>query len=120
MFESRLQYVQLAIFAGGIATLVGILVLIKGPIVVGIFFLVLGNALAAVGNALYANMKGYPAFIGVGIGIPFGVIGSIFVHILPDQTEESPYEQERRLVQWAAKKAKRKRKDPGYEVLDED
>lgn len=118
MFESRLQTVQACLFGAGIATVVGVFVLIGGPLVVGLFFLVVGNGLAALGNALYADSKGYPMYIGVGLGIGFGITGAIFLFILPDETEESPYEAERRLARQATRK--RRRKDPGYEVLDED
>ena len=117
MFESRLQTIQVILVGALIATVVGILVPIKGPLVVGIFFLVLGNALAATGNAVWANEKGYPAYLGVGLGIGFGIIGSCFMAVLPDVTENRPAAEGHR----PARRPKRKamRKDPGYEVLDD-
>lgn len=118
MFESRLQTAQVCLFGAGIATIVGVFVLIGGPPVVGVFFLVVGNGLAAVGNGMYADMKGYPAYVGVALGIALGITGSIFLVILPDETEESPFEAERRMARRAVRK--RRKKDPGYEVLDED
>jgi hypothetical protein len=118
MFESRLQYAQLILFGALIATVVGMLVLIKGPLIVGIFFLVLGNALAATGNGLWATEKGYPAYLGVSLGIGFGIMGTLFLAVLPDETEESPFAEERRMARRTQRKGKRK--DKGYEVLEED
>src|SRR5262249_39725327 len=85
MFESRLQTAQFFLIVSTILTLVAIPVFIFGPAVVGVFFLVLQAAAAAIGCYLYAEVKGYPGPIGMAIGVAFGVVGALFIMIMPDQ-----------------------------------
>jgi zinc transporter ZupT len=91
-----------------------------GPIVVAVFLMVVQAAGAAVGCALYADTKSYPWWLGVAVGIGLGAMGSIVLLILPDQTEESYIQEQKRLAAEGMKPSRRRRKDPGYEVLDDD
>ena len=121
MFESRLQTAQVLIVISFLAAVTGILVLALGPIVVGIFFVVISHAAAAIGCYLYADVKGYPALIGIPIGVGLGCVGALCIKVLPDQTEESAIAEEKRLARIGlTSKSKKRRKDPGYEVLDDE
>src|SRR5262245_5106844 len=117
MFESRLQTAQLFLGVSALLTLIAIPLFIFGPVVVGVFFLVMPAAAAAVGCYLYAEVKGYPGPIGMAIGVAFGVVGALFIMIMPDQVRETPLERQRRLAKLALKI---NRDNPGYEVLDDD
>jgi hypothetical protein len=118
MFESRLQTAQLCLAAAAVFAVTGVLVFTFGPVPVGVFCLLLEHAAAAVGCALYADSKGYSPLIGVPLGVGLGVMGSIPVLILPDETKESVFEEQRRLASEAIRNARMR--DPGYEVLDDD
>lgn len=118
MFESRLQLAQAIITPAVILTGVAILLFMIGPIVVAIFLLVLAHGAAAVGFYFYAEDKGYPALLGVPLGVGLGVFGGIFLLILPDENKGSVYEAERRLAREALENARRR--DKGYEVLDDE
>jgi hypothetical protein len=118
MFESRLQTAQVILWLSFISCMIAILTLIWAPIVVGIFFLVLSHAAAAVGCYLYADVKGYPGLIGIPIGVAVGFVGWIAMIVLPDQTEESAIAEEKRLALRGLRRTRRK--DPGFEVLDDD
>ena len=117
MFESRLQAAQLTLFAAGVAAVAAVFILIGGPLAAGLLFLVIGNGLAALGNGLYAAAKGYPIYLGAALGIGFGIAGAVCVYVLPDETAESAFAAERRM---ARRTVRKRRKDPGYEVLDDD
>ena len=118
MFESRLQTAQFCLFLSFLFSMIAIATLIFAPIVIGIFFLVLGHAAAAVGCYLYAEVKGYPGLIGIPIGVAIGFVGGVAMIVLPDQTEESAIAEEKRLARRGLRSTRRK--DPGYEVLDDD
>jgi len=118
MFESRLQTAQILLWLSFIFSIIAILTLIWAPVVIGIFFLVLSHAVAACGCYLYADVKGYPGLIGIPIGVAIGVAGWLAMIVLPDQTEESAIAEEKRLARLGLRPTRRK--DPGYEVLDDD
>jgi hypothetical protein len=118
MFESRMQAAQFCLAAAAVLLVVAALVLWFGPLPVGVFLLVLQAAAAALGCYLYADAKAYPPWLGIALGIGFGAMGSLLILILPDQTEESYLQEQRRLAREGMKPSRR-RKDPGYEVLDE-
>jgi hypothetical protein len=117
MFESRLQTAQFFLAVSTVLTVIAILVFIFGPVVVGVFCLVLQAVAAAAGCYLYAEVKGYPGPIGMAIGVAFGAVGALFIMIMPDQVRETPLERERRLAKLALKI---NRDNPGYEVLDDE
>jgi uncharacterized membrane protein YgaE (UPF0421/DUF939 family) len=118
MFESRLQAAQVWLFGSFLVTVIGILVLIFGPPVVGVFCVVVGHAAAAAGCYLYADVKGYPGLIGIPLGVGVGFAGAILILILPDQTQDSAIAREKRLARLGMRPSRRK--DPGYQVLDDD
>ena len=120
MFESRLQYAQLCLVASAALVLLGAVALLFEIIVVGVFCLVVQAVFAAIGCYLYADTKAYPPVLGVAVGVAFGAMGALLILILPDQTEESHLQEQRRLAKEGMKPSRRRRKDPGYEVLDED
>jgi hypothetical protein len=99
--------------------LTGSVVFLAGPLVVGLFCVAVQAALAAVGCYLYAETKGYPGLIGIPIGVGLGAMGALLILILPDQTHESHLQEQKRLAREGFKRSRR-RKDPGYEVLDSD
>jgi multidrug efflux pump subunit AcrB len=118
MFESRLQIAQFWLATSALLTIVAVLVFSFGPIVVAIFCLVLAHGGAATGCAFYADTKGYPAIIGIPIGIGLGVMGAVLVLILPDQSEANSFDVERELSREGVRNARHR--DRGYEVLDDD
>jgi hypothetical protein len=118
MFESRLQIAQVFMAGSFILTGVGILTLIFGSIVVGVFCIVVAHAASAAGCYFHADVKGYPPLIGLPIGVNFGVMGGVVMYVLPDETVESTYELERRLAQGGIENARNR--DKGYEVLDDE
>jgi hypothetical protein len=119
VFESRLQTAQAWLLVGLILAMIGSVILWLGPAAVGVFCLVLQSAAAAAGCYLYADVKGYPGLIGIPIGVGLGVMGALVIRILPDQTDANQRERQDRLAREGFK-ASRRRKDPGYEVLDKD
>jgi hypothetical protein len=118
VFESRLQTAQLCLFAAGGATIAAVFILIGGPVAAGLLFLVIGNGFAALGCGLYADTKSYPIYLGVALGVGFGIMAALFLYIMPDQSEESAIQEERRMARRGARKSRRT--DPGYEVLDDE
>jgi hypothetical protein len=118
MFESRLQVAQVFMAASFILTAIGILTLIFGSIVVGVFCIVLAHASSAAGCYFHAEVKAYPPLIGIPIGVAFGVMGGLIMYVLPDEAKETPMELERRLAREGIENARRR--DKGYEVLDDD
>jgi hypothetical protein len=63
-------------------------------------------------------VKGYPPLIGLPIGVSFGVIAAVIVTLLPDETEPSTFEIDREMAREGIDNARRR--DKGYEVLDDD
>jgi Na+/melibiose symporter-like transporter len=120
MFESRLMAAQFFIATSAVLLLAAGFVLWLGPPVVGLFLLVVQAAGAAIGCGLYADTKGYPLWLGIAVGIGLGAMGSIILLMLPDTTEESYIQEQKRLAAEGMKPSRRRRKDPGYEVLDDD
>jgi len=118
MFESKLQTAQACLFLAAIIEGAAILTFIFGSVIVGIFLLVVSHAVAALGNYFYADSKGYPPLVGIPLGVAFGVASAIIYAMLPDETVESTYESERRLAAEGVKNARKR--DKGYEVLDDD
>ena len=118
MFESRLQVAQVFLFLSFLLSFIAILTFVFGAAVVAIFCLVLGHASAAAGCYVYADVKGYPGLIGIPIGVALGCVGAVCIMIMPDQTEESAIAEEKRLAKIGMRKTRRK--DPGYEVLDDE
>src|SRR4051812_13544977 len=112
MFESRLQTAQLCLAAAAVFAVTGVLVFTFGPVAVGVFCLFLEHAAAALGCALYADAKGYSPLVGVPLGVGLGVMGAIAVLILPDETKEDVFEEQRRLAGEAIRNARNR--DPGY------
>jgi len=118
MFESRLQVAQVFLVGSLLLSVIAILTFVFGAAVVAVFCLVLGHILAAIGCFLYADVKGYPGLIGIPIGVALGCVGALCILIMPDQTEESAIAEEKRLAKIGMRRTRRK--DPGYEVLDDD
>jgi hypothetical protein len=118
MFESRLQVAQLLLFAAGLALGAAILGFATNLVVVGVFFLIVEHAVAAIGCALYAGSKGYVPLIGVPMGIALGVAGGLMILILPDELEDDTLARQIRLAGGGLKNARNR--DPGYEVLDDE
>jgi len=119
VFESRLQTAQVFLVLSLVVALTGSVVLFVGPLAVGLFCVAVQAALAAVGCYLYADTKGYSGLIGLPIGVGLGAMGALLILLLPDQTEESYIAEQKRLAREGFKPSRR-RKDPGYEVLDPD
>ena len=115
---SRLQTAQLFMGLSLLFSAIGFPTVLFGAIAVGLFCLVLAYGCACTGCYLLAEVKGYPPLIGIPIGLIFGVFGGIVMVILPDETEQSTYEIDRRLAQEGLKNARKR--DKGYEVLDDD
>ena len=122
MFESRLQAVQFCLAGSILSLVVAILVLWLGPLVVGVFFLLVQAAAAAVGCALYADLKGHPLWLGLAVGVGLGPVGALLILILPDQSDEPnvPDRRRRERSDRRRRPRRRRRNDPGYEVLDPD
>jgi hypothetical protein len=118
VFESRLQVAELLLFAAGLALGVAILGFATGLLAVGVFFLFVEHAVAAVGCALYAGSKGYAPLIGVPMGVALGVAGGLMILVLPDESEDDTLARQMRLAQGGVENARRR--DPGYEVLDDE
>lgn len=113
MFESQLQSVQFAFGGSIICTTVAILVLMFGPPAVGVFFIVLASATGAIGGWLFADHRGYPPALGLGLGIAFGVMAAVFLLILPEQAKpEDPAKLDRHRA--------RRRRSKNYEIVDDD
>ena len=117
MFESRYQLAQLLLGGAFAFAVLAVLTLMFGPIVVGVLCLLLEHAIAAVGCAVYADAKGYPYLIGIPIGVALGTVGGLVFLVLPDESKEDEHERQHRMAQEAYRNAKR---DPGYEVLDDE
>lgn len=117
MFESRYQLAQLILGGAFVLLALAILTLMFGPPVVGVVCLVLEHAAAAVGCAVYADAKGYPYLVGVPIGVALGAVGGLAFVVLPDESKEDELERQHRMASEAYRNAKR---DPGYEVLDDE
>lgn len=117
MFESRYQIAQLILGGAFILAALAVLTLMFGPLAVGVVCLVLEHAAAAVGCAVYAHAKGYSPLIGIPIGVALGVVGGIVFVVLPDESKEDEFERQHRMASEAYRNARR---DPGYEVLDDD
>jgi hypothetical protein len=118
MFESRLQVSQVFLGLSAILVFIAIPTLMFGSIAVAIFCLVLSHASAAAGCYVYAETKGYPPLLGIPIGVGLGVMGSVIILILPDETAESPFAAERKFGEEGLKNARKR--DKGYEVLEDD
>jgi hypothetical protein len=118
MFESRLQTAQLCLAVAALFAVTGVLVFIFGALAVGVLCLLLEHAAAAVGCAVYADSKGYSPLIGIPLGVGLGVMGSVPLLVLPDETKENVFERERRLASEAIRNARNR--DRGYEVLEDD
>ena len=118
MFASRLQTAQIFyILAFGLST-TGILTTMFGSIVVGLFCLVLGQGCAATACYLHAEVKGYPPLIGLPLGVSFGFLAAIVLTLLPDESRADTFEFEREMTREGVKNARKR--DKGYEVLDDD
>jgi hypothetical protein len=120
VFESRLKAAQAFLLVSLLLAITGSVVVFVGPIPVGVFCLAVQAVLAAIGCYLYADTKGYSGLIGIPIGVGLGAVGAVIILILPDQTEESYLAEQKRLAREGFKPSRRRRKDPGYEVLDPD
>lgn len=118
VLTSRLQTAQIFYaLAFGLST-IGILTTMFGPIVVGLFFLVLGQGCAATACYLHAEVKGYPPLIGLPLGVSFGFLAVIVLTLLPDESEANTFEFDREMTHEGVKNARKR--DKGYEVLDDD
>jgi len=118
MFESRLQTAQFFLAVSLLLLFIGALVFIFGAVVVAIFCLLLQAAAAGVGCYLYADVKGYPGPIGLALGVACGIGGALFILILPDQSPMNPRDRDE--PRTPRRGMRRKRRDVGYEVLDDD
>jgi hypothetical protein len=118
MFESRLQIAQLCLAVAAVFAVVAALVLMFGPLPVGIACLLMEHAVAAVGCAFYAESKGYSPLIGIPIGVGLGVMGAVAILVLPDEAPDDEMERYHRLSQEGVRNARNR--DPGYEVLDDE
>ena len=114
---SRYQLAQL-IFGGAFvfAALAVLAFVLRAP-ALGVVCLVLEHALAAAGCAVYADAKGYPYLIGIPIGVALGTVGGLAFVVLPDESKEDEFERQHRMAGEAYRNARR---DPGYEVLDDE
>jgi hypothetical protein len=119
MFEHRLMIAQGVLAIAGLFVLIAMICFMTGSLVGGVIFLVLEHVVAALGCAILADARGYPAVLGIPIGIGLGVMGSVLLMILPD---ESPDDDDMaRKIKLASEGVKNARqRDPGYEVLDDD
>jgi hypothetical protein len=117
VFESRYQAAQLVLAGAFVLAALAVLTLMFGPLVIGVTCLVLEHAVAAVACALYADAKGYSYLIGIPIGVALGVVGGLVFVVLPDEAPDDDMERQHRMASEAYRNAKR---DPGYEVLDDD
>jgi len=108
MFESRLQTAQFWLAASALLTFVAALVFTFGSIIVAVFCLLLAHGSAATGCFFYMDSKGYPAILGIPIGVGLGVIGSIFILILPDQSEQTQFNIENPLSTEGVRNARRR------------
>jgi len=115
---SRLQVAQAFLLLSLALAAAGSVVLLVGPITVGVFCVSLHAIAAAIGCYIYAATKGYPGLLGLPIGVGLRVTGALLIFILPDQTEDKRRERLRRLARAGLKPSRRR--DPGYEVLDPD
>jgi membrane protein implicated in regulation of membrane protease activity len=116
MFESQLQTAQFAYSGSIICTVVAILVLLFGPLPIGLFFVVLASATAAAGGWFYADLRGYPPALGLGLGIAFGLASALFLLLLPDWSEQRAEEEKERRM---AELRERQRRSKNFEVVDE-
>lgn len=118
MFEHRLIIAEVLLGIAGLFVLIAIICLMTQSWIVGVVFIVLEHAVAAIGCAFLADSRGYPALIGIPFGIGLGVMGSVMLFILPDESEDDDMERKIRLAREGVKNARQR--DPGYEVLDDD
>jgi hypothetical protein len=117
VFESRRQTAEFVLAGAFVCLGSAILTLSLGPLVVGIFLLLLEHGIAAVGCALYGMTKGYRPLVGILLGAGLGVTGAAAVAVLPDESPDDTVERQLRLAHEGVKNARR---DPGYEVLDDE
>jgi hypothetical protein len=118
MFASRLQTAQIFYILAFGLSMTGILTTMFGSIVVGLFFVVLGQGCAATACYLHAEVKGYPPLIGLPLGVSFGFLAAIVLTLLPDESDPNTFEVDREMTREGVKNAARR--DKGYEVLDDD
>lgn len=118
MFASRLQTAQIFYAVALVLSTVGILTTVFGPIVVGLFFLILGHGCAATACYLHAEVKGYPPLIGLPLGVSFGVLAVIILTLLPDESDPNTFEIDCEMTREGVKNARKR--DKRYEVLDDD
>ena len=117
MFESRHQTAQFFLAVGGLFAVLAVVSFLSRSLFLGVTCLVLEHAVAAVGCALYADARGYPAVIGLPFGVGLGVMGAIVLTALPDESVDVDPDPDE-LASEAIKNARQR--DPGYEVLDDD
>lgn len=117
MLVNRLVIAQFVLAGAAVLLALAILTFMFGPLVLGVLCLVAEHAAAAVACALYADSKGYPAWIGVPLGVGLGAVGWAAIAVLPDESQECVRAPERKVSPAALKNARR---DPGYEVLEDD
>jgi uncharacterized membrane protein YgaE (UPF0421/DUF939 family) len=118
MFASRMQVSQVFMGLSFLLTLIMALTALFGPALIAITCLVLAHGCAATGCYIHAEVKGYPPLIGLPIGVIFGVFGAVVMIILPDESRHSTHETDREMAAEAFRNARRR--DPGYEVLDDE
>ena len=94
-----------------------VLVIAEAHVPGGVLGVAGGLALIA-GGIIVIGALGGGAALAVPIGIGLGVMGSVIVLILPDETKESHFQAERRMAREALRNARNR--DPGYEVLDDE
>lgn len=117
MFTSRLQTAQIFYASAFVLTTIGVLTTVYGPMMVGLFFIVLGQGCAATACYLHAEVKGYPPLIGLPLGVSFGVLAAIVLTLLPDESDPNTFEIDKEMGREGVKNAVRR--DKGYEVLDD-
>ncbi|HEX3150558.1 MAG TPA: hypothetical protein VHR66_20945 [Gemmataceae bacterium] len=118
MFEHRLMIAQGLLAAAGLFVLIAIICLMTGGLIAGVVFVFLEHAVAALGCAVLADSRGYPAALGIPIGIGLGVMGSAILLVLPDESTDDEIARKIKLASEGVKNARQR--DPGYEVLDDD
>src|SRR4051794_17972588 len=118
MFEHRLIIAQLVLVVAGLFAVTATVCFMTGSMIAGIVFVVFEHAIAAIGCAFLADSRGYPGLIGFSFGIGLGIMGSLILMNLPDESQEDEMAKKIALASEGVKNARQR--DRGYEILEDD